>query len=246
MDNALYVGLSRQMTLRRELDIVANNIANANTTGFKVEDLMVAHRAGQAGQDPGRRGSPVKFVHGHRRGPRLHAGRHDQDRRRLRPRHRRQGLLQDPDRRGERYTRDGRFTTNSEGQLVTQSGYPVLDDGGGPITIDPSWARSTIGQDGTRQPGRGPGRQAWPWCVPTTWARWPRTATTSTATPPTPPWQPRRTLADPPGHAGILERPTRRRDHQADRDPARLRGRRQDDGQHRRTVPAAPSSVWAS
>ena len=26
MDNALYVGLSRQMTLRRQLDIVANNI----------------------------------------------------------------------------------------------------------------------------------------------------------------------------------------------------------------------------
>ena len=41
MDNALYVGLSRQMTLRRELDIVANNIANMDTTGFKVENLMV-------------------------------------------------------------------------------------------------------------------------------------------------------------------------------------------------------------
>ena len=41
MDNALYVGLSRQLTLRRELDIVANNIANADTTGFKVESLMV-------------------------------------------------------------------------------------------------------------------------------------------------------------------------------------------------------------
>ena len=40
MDNALYVGLSRQMVLRRELDIVANNIANADTTGFKVESLL--------------------------------------------------------------------------------------------------------------------------------------------------------------------------------------------------------------
>jgi flagellar basal-body rod protein FlgF len=28
MDNALYVGLSRQMVLRREMDIIANNIAN--------------------------------------------------------------------------------------------------------------------------------------------------------------------------------------------------------------------------
>ncbi len=40
MDNALYVGLSRQITLRRELDIIANNVANANTTGFKVEGLL--------------------------------------------------------------------------------------------------------------------------------------------------------------------------------------------------------------
>ena len=61
MDNALYVGLSRQMTLRRELDIVANNIANANTTGFKVEDLMV--RTEQAKPAKTLDGSaPVKFV----------------------------------------------------------------------------------------------------------------------------------------------------------------------------------------
>jgi flagellar basal-body rod protein FlgF len=49
MDNALYVGLSRQMTLRRELDIVANNIANANTTGFKVEELMVGTEPAKPG-----------------------------------------------------------------------------------------------------------------------------------------------------------------------------------------------------
>ena len=35
MQNALLVGLSRQMSLSHELDIVANNIANIDTTGFK-------------------------------------------------------------------------------------------------------------------------------------------------------------------------------------------------------------------
>ena len=40
MDNAVYVGLSRQMVLRREMDIIANNIANIDTNGFKVESLM--------------------------------------------------------------------------------------------------------------------------------------------------------------------------------------------------------------
>ena len=38
MENALLIGLSRQMALQRELDVVANNIANINTTGFKTEN----------------------------------------------------------------------------------------------------------------------------------------------------------------------------------------------------------------
>ena len=42
MDNALYVGLSRQMTLRRQLDIVANNIANADTPNYKARDIDFA------------------------------------------------------------------------------------------------------------------------------------------------------------------------------------------------------------
>ena len=51
MDNALYVGLSNQIVLRRQLDIVANNIANADTNGFKVESLLVSKAAPAAGPD---------------------------------------------------------------------------------------------------------------------------------------------------------------------------------------------------
>ena len=40
MDNAIYVGLSRQITLQRALDIAANNLANTDTTGYKFEELM--------------------------------------------------------------------------------------------------------------------------------------------------------------------------------------------------------------
>jgi len=35
MENMLLVGLSRQMTLERQMDVVANNVANVNTTGYK-------------------------------------------------------------------------------------------------------------------------------------------------------------------------------------------------------------------
>ena len=40
MENALLVGLSRQSALRRELDVIANNIANLNTTGFKADGAV--------------------------------------------------------------------------------------------------------------------------------------------------------------------------------------------------------------
>jgi flagellar basal-body rod protein FlgF len=40
MQNALLVGLSRQVALARELDVVANNIANLNTAGFKSDSAV--------------------------------------------------------------------------------------------------------------------------------------------------------------------------------------------------------------
>ena len=58
MDNTLYVGLSRQMVLRRELDLVANNIANADTTGFKVESLMQSARPSASARSRATSASP--------------------------------------------------------------------------------------------------------------------------------------------------------------------------------------------
>ena len=42
MENALLVGLSRQMALRREMDVIANNVANINTNGFKTRSARFA------------------------------------------------------------------------------------------------------------------------------------------------------------------------------------------------------------
>ena len=55
MDNALFVGLSRQMVLRRELAIIANNVANADTTGFKVEGLLTREEDGAPARNLARR-----------------------------------------------------------------------------------------------------------------------------------------------------------------------------------------------
>ena len=43
MDNTKYIALSRQMALWKQMDIVSNNIANMNTTGYKQDDAVLPH-----------------------------------------------------------------------------------------------------------------------------------------------------------------------------------------------------------
>ena len=42
MDNATYTTLTRQSGLLREMQVVANNIANISTTGFRGEGIIFA------------------------------------------------------------------------------------------------------------------------------------------------------------------------------------------------------------
>jgi flagellar basal-body rod protein FlgF len=147
MDNSLYVGLSKQMVLQRQMDIVANNIANSDTAGFKVEELAVAEDPKAPAFTLGGP-APVKFVMPN--GVIRNFG---------------QGALRKTDSpldvaidgpgffrvqtpAGERYARDGRFRTDDTGRLVTQGGSPVLDDGGGEITLTPEQGPVTISPDG--------------------------------------------------------------------------------------------------
>src|ERR1700693_4911611 len=57
MQNALLIGLSRQVALSRELDVVANNIANINTTCYKADGTLFEEylsSAARSGQNQGR------------------------------------------------------------------------------------------------------------------------------------------------------------------------------------------------
>ncbi len=40
MENSIYVALSRQMALQRQLEVTSNNIANMNTTGYKNQRML--------------------------------------------------------------------------------------------------------------------------------------------------------------------------------------------------------------
>ena len=147
MQNAILVGLSRQVALGRELDVVANNIANMNTTGFKAdgsvfeEYLNSQARAAQTG-------ARVSFVldrgtwHNMSEGPVAHTGNPldvaiDGN-----------AFLVVQTPRGQRYTRNGSLQINATGQLVTSEGDPVLGDSG-PITFQPNDHQVSISRDGT-------------------------------------------------------------------------------------------------
>ena len=148
MGNAAYIGLSRQMTLRRELDIVANNIANADTTGFKVEQLMVGTEVGERARNemvrPG-----VSFVLDNGVGRDFGQGAMAQTGRDLDFGIDGEGVFFTvDDGTGEAYTRDGAFTLDPEGRLVTEGGMAVQGDGGD-IIVDSSKGPISVGEDGT-------------------------------------------------------------------------------------------------
>src|SRR5687767_14026301 len=64
MENLLLVGVSRQTALRRELDVIANNVANLNTTGFKADSVLFGELAMQAarGDGPSTADQRVRFM----------------------------------------------------------------------------------------------------------------------------------------------------------------------------------------
>ncbi len=147
MENAAYIGLSRQMTLRRELDIAANNIANADTTGFKVEQLLVGTEVGSRARNdfirPG-----ASFVLDNGVGRDFSQGSLQQTGRDLDFAIDGEGVFfRVQDGAGEAYTRDGAFTISPTGELTTKAGNPVLGDGG-PIVIDPAQGPITVAEDG--------------------------------------------------------------------------------------------------
>ena len=152
MDNALYIGLSRQMLLRKEMDIIANNIANVDTTGFKVESLMHKVQPGAPAMTMGGP-RPVKFVAADGVARDFGQGSLIKTGGEFDMAIEGQGFFQIQTPAGPRFTRDGRFTTDAAGRLVTQAGHPVADESGGEIIIDPEKGQVSIGADGTMSQG---------------------------------------------------------------------------------------------
>ena len=150
MENALLIGLSRQTTLERQLTVIANNVANVNTSGFKSDQSLFeeylssgAHEDNFVGRD--RRVSYVKDGGTYRD---FSQGALQQTGNPLDVAIQGDGLFVVQTPNGERYTRDGNFQLNAQGQMVTSNGYPVLGNNG-PVTFQSTEHDINISPDGT-------------------------------------------------------------------------------------------------
>jgi flagellar basal-body rod protein FlgF len=143
-ENTLLIGLSRQTVLRRELEVVANNIANLNTTGFKSDGAVFSEFLHGSNSD-GRR---MSFVQDRMTWHDMSQGGIQQTGNPLDVAIEGDAFMVVQTPRGERYTRNGAFQVNSQGQLVTSAGDQVLGDSG-PILFGTTDRDITINPDGT-------------------------------------------------------------------------------------------------
>ena len=143
METPTYIALSRQMVLRSQMEVVANNIANASTPGFKAEMMLMSEV-----ELPAERGVELSYVQDFATARDFSPGALRATGNELDVAIQGDGFfaVQTPD--GVRYTRVGRFQLDADGTLVTTQGYPVLA-GGGPVTIDPDDGPVNIAEDGS-------------------------------------------------------------------------------------------------
>ncbi|MEE2861405.1 MAG: flagellar hook-basal body complex protein [Pseudomonadota bacterium] len=145
MDNAIYASLTRQSGLMAEMRTVANNIANANTTGFRREGVIFAEHLTALD----RHGDTLSMAHARGRMLDLNQGVLTQTNNNLDLAIEGDGffLVEAPE--GLRLTRAGAFMPSAEGELMTADGHRLLDEGQAPIILPAGASSVAVGADGT-------------------------------------------------------------------------------------------------
>ena len=155
METSTLIALSRQGGIRRQLDIVANNIANMNTTGFKGEKMMFTQHLVKSGGGQRLLGPKLAFTRDiatmldtsdgpmEKTGNSLDLGINGE------------GYFVIQTENGERYTRNGRFQLDDGGQLVNQNGDPLLSTANEPLFLSPEDTEIAISRDGTVSTNNG-------------------------------------------------------------------------------------------
>lgn len=145
MDLAGYVALTRQSGLAREMQTVANNIANVSTTGFRREGVIFAEEVRALPLE----GGAVAMTSARARFTDEAQGALEQTNGTLDLAIEGEGFFTVMTPRGPRLTRAGAFGRDADGQVVTPEGHALLDEGGGAIAIPFEAKAIGVGADGT-------------------------------------------------------------------------------------------------
>jgi len=142
MQSGLYIALAGQRTLQSQLEVIANNVANSTTPGFKAEGVSFKSLLSDAENDLLSFPAAGKNYSDFRSGALQPTG-SDFD----------MALngdgwfgIETP--AGIAYTRDGRMTATAEGELISSAGFPILDASGAPVVINPGGGPIRIYPDG--------------------------------------------------------------------------------------------------
>jgi flagellar basal-body rod protein FlgF len=155
MDNTLLVSLSQQLAAYRSMDVIANNIANINTPAYKRESVQFAEYVQQAEPSEGETGSqPISFVQDKGSVLDLTQGALSPTGATFDLAINGPGYFTVKTAGGNRYTRDGHFTLDGNGRVVTEQGDALQGDGGD-ITVTNDDGDVHIAQDGTITGARG-------------------------------------------------------------------------------------------
>ncbi|RME17943.1 MAG: flagellar hook-basal body complex protein [Alphaproteobacteria bacterium] len=145
MDNAIYAALSRQSGLLTEMQAVANNVANASTTGFRREGILFSEfvRALAPGNES------LSMAAANVRDTRLDQAPLTETGGTFDLAIEGEGffLIEGPE--GQMLTRAGAFTRSNTGELTTLDGYRLLDAGGAPVFVPDGTGQVSISADGT-------------------------------------------------------------------------------------------------
>lgn len=149
MENAQLISLSRQIALQRQMDVVANNLANITTGGFKASDLMFEDYLMPVARDNNYGGfdRTLNFTQDWSTVNDMSAGAIEQTGNPLDVALMGDGFLSVETPNGTRYTRNGSLQIDATGTLVDLNGNPVLGESG-PIKFSDSDTDITISPDG--------------------------------------------------------------------------------------------------
>jgi flagellar basal-body rod protein FlgF len=149
MENSLLISLSHQVAAYRSMDLIANNLANVSTPAYQRESPSFNEYITQVRPAEGQVGpQSLSFVADGGVVRDLSEGRLDTTNAPFDFAIHGKGYFVVQTANGERYTRNGHFSLDSSGQIVTSNGDPVQGDGGA-ITITPDDGEIHIAQDGT-------------------------------------------------------------------------------------------------